>query len=166
MPRGHSLAFSAILCACIGCDHATKQLAQAALAGSDGFSLAADILRFQLVANPGAFLSVGAALPAALRHALLIGGVPVLLAALCLMRLRGGGTQPREVLALALICGGGLGNWSDRLLHQGAVTDFVSLGLGPLRTGIFNLADVAVVIGVGLLLMSARIAPPLPERPT
>jgi len=54
---------------------------------------------------------------------------------------------------LSLGAGGGLSNWLDRLLHGGAVTDFVSLGLGPLRTGVFNLADVFIVAGVALLLL-------------
>ena len=52
--------------------------------------------------------------------------------------------------------GGGLGNWLDRVMHDGAVTDFVSLGLGGLRTGIFNVADLAVVAGTLLLVASAR----------
>jgi lipoprotein signal peptidase len=33
------------------------------------------------------------------------------------------------------------------------VTDFVSLGIGPVRTGIFNVADVAIVAKVLLLLL-------------
>ena len=64
-----------------------------------------------------------------------------------------------------IVCGGGLANWLDRLLHQGAVTDFVSLGVGPLRTGIFNLADVVVVGGVALLLLSLRAGPGDPPQP-
>jgi signal peptidase II len=34
----------------------------------------------------------------------------------------------------------------------GAVVDFMNMGVGNLRTGIFNLADVAIVIGAGTLL--------------
>ena len=48
--------------------------------------------------------------------------------------------------------GGGVGNWIDRVLHAGVVTDFVRIGLGPLRTGIFNVADVAVMAGAGILI--------------
>lgn len=53
-----------------------------------------------------------------------------------------------------MIAGGGLENWLDRVLHQGAVTDFVSVGVGPLCTGIFNLADVCILAGVVLLLLA------------
>ena len=72
------------------------------------------------------------------------------------LRRRTAGLQ-REIVAL--VAGGGIGNWLDRLLNQGTVTDFVSLGVGPLRTGIFNLADVAVMAGVALLLLSFRRKP-------
>jgi signal peptidase II len=46
----------------------------------------------------------------------------------------------------------GLGNWPDRVLHEGSVTDFVSVGVGRFRTRVFDLADVAVVAGVELLV--------------
>ena len=55
------------------------------------------------------------------------------------------------VMGLILAVGGGMGNLIDRIAH-GAVVDFVSLGIGPLRTGIFNLADVAITIGLLLFL--------------
>jgi signal peptidase II len=34
-----------------------------------------------------------------------------------------------------------------------AVIDFMNLGIGPLRTGIFNVADMAIMLGVGLVLL-------------
>jgi signal peptidase II len=127
--------------------------AQHALSGAGGFSLAGDTVRFELAANFGAFLSVGDSLPPALRDALLLFGVPLLLVVFCVFALREPNIDSRQICALGLVVGGGLANWLDRLLHGGAVTDFVSLGLGPLRTGIFNVADVAIVAGVLLLLL-------------
>ncbi|HXW60355.1 MAG TPA: signal peptidase II [Myxococcota bacterium] len=39
----------------------------------------------------------------------------------------------------------------DRIL-QGSVTDFINVGIGPVRTGIFNIADVAILLGaLGLM---------------
>jgi signal peptidase II len=145
------LFFALPLLACIGCDQATKRIAVSALAGSPGISLAADAVRFELFSNPGGFLSLGAALPEGLRHALFVLGVPLLLAVI------GAGLVSRDaprgrLLGAALLVGGGLGNWLDRLLHAGAVTDFVSVGVGGLRTGVFNVADVAVGVGIALLL--------------
>jgi signal peptidase II len=39
---------------------------------------------------------------------------------------------------------------------SGAVTDFMNLGIGSLRTGIFNVADLAIVAGIALLLVRSR----------
>ena len=66
------------------------------------------------------------------------------------------GTVPTVLVALGILAGGGLGNWLDRVLHDGHVTDFVSLGVGQLRTGIFNVADLSVVAGVAVLLLASR----------
>jgi signal peptidase II len=70
----------------------------------------------------------------------------------CLTRLA---TSPRSIaLSLALVCGGALGNVSDRVfrspaLGRGAVVDFLSVGDFP----VFNVADMAVCIGVLMLVV-------------
>ena len=153
MKRCQALIFVALLLVPVGCDHVAKQIAHGALAGSPGVSLAADTLRFELTSNPGAFLSLGAGLPSGLRQLIFLGLVPFLLAILCVVALWSGLSSGWSLLGLAFVAGGGLSNWLDRLLHGGAVTDFVSLGLGSLRTGVFNLADVFIVAGVALLLL-------------
>lgn len=56
-----------------------------------------------------------------------------------------------EAAALGAIVGGALGNVIDRL-RQGAVTDFLDLYLGEWHWPTFNLADVAIVAGVGCLV--------------
>ena len=53
-----------------------------------------------------------------------------------------------ERAALALILGGAVGNWIDRV-RAGAVVDFLDFRIWP----IFNLADAAITIGVGLYLL-------------
>lgn len=144
---------------CVGCDQATKRVAESLLAGAGAISYLGDLVRFQLVSNPGAMLGLGGDLPEAARELILIWLVPAILLVLCVQFVRAPDTTAREFFALALVAGGGIGNWLDRLLNQGEVTDFVSLGIGPLRTGIFNLADVAVMAGVALLLLSFRRKP-------
>ena len=57
--------------------------------------------------------------------------------------------------AFALIAGGGLGNLYDRLTNTGRVVDFLMVGMGSLRTGIFNVADLAITFGVGLFVLAA-----------
>ena len=61
-------------------------------------------------------------------------------------------------LALGLLIGGALGNVADRILY-GAVVDFVFFHVGAFRWYIFNGADCAIVIGVGLLVLEL-IRPP------
>lgn len=60
-------------------------------------------------------------------------------------------TDRLVALAIGLIVGGALGNVTDRYLY-GAVADFISLHAFGFRWYVFNLADVAVVAGVSLLL--------------
>jgi signal peptidase II len=153
MKRCQVLIFLALLLTCVGCDQLAKQIAHSTLAGSTGVSLAADTLRLELTLNPGAFLSLGAGLPAGMRQFIFLGAVPFLLAVICFVALRSGISSGWSLVGLSIVAGGGLANWLDRLQHGGAVTDFVSVGLGPVRTGVFNLADVCIVAGVALLLL-------------
>ena len=44
--------------------------------------------------------------------------------------------------------GGGVGNLIDRVLFENGVIDFLNVGIGNLRTGIFNVADMAIMTGV------------------
>jgi signal peptidase II len=56
--------------------------------------------------------------------------------------------------ALALVLGGALGNFIDRLL-RGEVVDFVDVYIGSYDFPIFNFADSALVIGVGLIFIQS-----------
>ncbi|MCK7471140.1 MAG: signal peptidase II [Desulfomicrobium escambiense] len=58
-------------------------------------------------------------------------------------------------VALSLIVGGGLSNLIDRIAYGGNVVDFLNIGLGSLRTGIFNIADVAIMVGAITLIASS-----------
>jgi signal peptidase II len=58
-------------------------------------------------------------------------------------------TRPGLWLAAGLLAGGALGNLIDRL-RAGAVTDYIDIGSWPN----FNLADVAITVGVALLAIS------------
>ena len=64
-----------------------------------------------------------------------------------------------EACGIGLIIGGALGNVVDRL-RQGAVTDWLDLHVAAWHWPIFNLADVAIVSGVALLLSASL----LPQR--
>ena len=59
----------------------------------------------------------------------------------------------RALLGLALFVAGGASNLFDRLMH-GSVIDFMNVGLGPVRTGIFNVADMAIMLGAGIVVFA------------
>ena len=56
-----------------------------------------------------------------------------------------------QLTALALICGGALGNLLDRLRSARGVVDFIDIGIGTHRFWTFNIADVGVTLGTAAL---------------
>jgi signal peptidase II len=59
--------------------------------------------------------------------------------------------SPVARCGLVLFLAGGLSNLADRLAI-GSVIDFLNVGIGPIRTGVFNVADVAIMAGVAMVL--------------
>jgi signal peptidase II len=148
----------ATLIACVGCDQSTKHVAKQLLQGRETISVMGDVLRLGYAENVGGFLGIGAALPEHLRI-----GVFLLLAALSLTALLAYAVMRRNIdlthrLAVTLVVGGGIGNVIDRIVNHGGVVDFLNVGIGSLRTGIFNVADMAIVLGAAVLLLSMATA--------
>jgi signal peptidase II len=144
-----------LLC-CVGCDQMSKSAARSLLASGNPQSYFGDSLRLQLVENSGSFLSLGASLPEHFRFALFTAAVAALLIGLVAASLFARRLEPWRVVALALVAGGGISNLIDRLLFHGRVTDFLNVGIGGVRTGIFNVADMAIMAGALLLLWKMR----------
>jgi signal peptidase II len=149
------IVFCTLLC-CVGCDQVSKVAARDLLVPGALHSYLGDLLRLQLVDNPGSFLSLGAGLPAPARFWLFVGAVGLLLLALVLAALFARRLNARQALALAIVGGGGISNLMDRVVHDGRVTDFLNLGWGALRTGIFNVADMLILVGAALLMLVYR----------
>ncbi len=150
------LLVAATLLGCVGCDQASKSAARALLAPFTTRSLMHDALRLQLTENAGAFLSLGASLPEHLRFVLFTAATGALLVGLSCAALFARRLDRWKAVALALIAGGGASNLWDRLMDAGRVTDFLNVGIGPLRTGIFNFADMAILGGAILLVWGGR----------
>ncbi|WP_255517534.1 signal peptidase II [Herbaspirillum sp. SJZ107] len=140
-----------VLLSCVGCDQATKQLVRIHVPESVSYSLWGDIIRLQHTQNHGAFLSLGATFSESTRFAMFVVAAAVALAAMVIYLVRKPGVTAFDIVAVSLVVGGGAGNLIDRIIFRGGVTDFLNLGIGGLRTGIFNIADVAIMIGVGML---------------
>jgi signal peptidase II len=141
----------AAVVATIGCDRVTKHIATAALAGEPGRAYLADTIRLEYVENTGGFLGLGANLRPAARTALFTIGNGLMLFVLAgaAVRFRWHGWL---LIGTCLVLAGGVSNWADRLV-RGSVVDFMNIGLGPVRTGIFNVADMAILAGVAVLLL-------------
>lgn len=60
------------------------------------------------------------------------------------------------LVGLALVLGGALGNFIDRV-RFGEVVDFFKFNFGSYTFPIFNIADSAIVIGVGLILLDTLL---------
>jgi signal peptidase II len=56
-----------------------------------------------------------------------------------------------QIAALALICGGAVGNLLDRIRSPRGVVDFIDFGIGTHRFWTFNIADMGVTIGTATL---------------
>ena len=136
----------------VGCDAVTKRLAAESLAGFPAQSFLGDTVRLTYVENPGGFLNLGATLPPWARMTVFTVAVGAFLLLMVAAAWRSGWRQWHTV-ALSLLLAGGFSNWVDRL-SDGRVVDFLNIGIGALRTGIFNVADVAIMVGVALFLFA------------
>lgn len=149
------ILFLAIFVSCVGCDQATKSLAKSVLTETLPLSYFHDTVRLHLVYNQGAFLSLGAGLPAKWRAAIFASGVAVLLLGVLAYAFLSQPGYCDRVSALALVFSGGFSNLLDRMANGGSVADFLNVGIGPVRTGIFNVADIAIMGGFLILIVSA-----------
>lgn len=144
-------------------DQTTKSVARMSLAGTAPRHYG--VLTLIYAENRGAFLSLGENLPENIRTIVfdVLVAIGLIVATVALFRSK----LPRgDDIALAAIIGGGIGNLIDRLRFSGRVSDFLYLAAGPLHTGVFNFADMAITFGVIWLMISWMFAPrPAPFPP-
>lgn len=157
---------------CVALDQWSKSLATAHLANKPGgMSFFGGTFLLQYARNPGAWGGLGDSLPEATRKLVFTLGVGFFLAILAWYILKQ--VHPQMVtVALSLILAGGIGNLIDRALY-GYVVDFMYIGIQSIswmHTNIFNVADMAIMAGGGLLLVHAllprnRSDQPPPDAP-
>jgi len=137
----------------VGCDQATKQFARTGLMDRGAISVVDGVLVLHYVENEGGFLSLGARLPRPARTVTFVAFPLLILFWIIFSLARNKETGWRFIMGFSFIAGGGLGNLIDRLFRDGRVSDFIIMGIGPVRTGVFNLADLSVLVGCLLLLV-------------
>lgn len=145
MHNRQKLFFLLLLAICA--DQVSKYFAMVLLSEGGNVSILAGTVQFIFTFNPSGFLSVLQGVPEQLRFILLNICVAVLLLGCLYYIFLYPQSKKHYCLPLTWVCAGGLSNLLDRMLHEEGVIDFVSIGIGSFRTGIFNLADVYILTG-------------------
>lgn len=148
-----NIAIVSILFVTVGCDQALKWLVRQ---GQFPFgTYLSGIFVVSHNENPGAFMSFGDSFAQPIRTGLFTVGVAVFLAWALWHIVRTKDMHPLTMVGWTLMIGGGVGNLIDRMVKS-TVTDFLNVGIGSLRTGVFNIADMAIMAGIGILLLPER----------
>lgn len=135
-------------------DRMTKVWAVETLKGYPSQSYLGDSFRIIYAENEGAFLSLGSDLPENVRFWVL-AVIPILaLGYFGFTLFFNNEVGPWQRIAFAFIIAGGGSNIIDRIL-EGKVVDFLNIGIGDFRSGIFNIADMAIMAGLFLILPMA-----------
>ena len=147
-----------LLAATAGCDRVTKHLAVTTLAGTPERSYLGDTLRLDYHENAGGFLSAGATWRPQTRTVVFqLANAAFLLCSL-FIAVRYKWSRLAKA-GLVMFLAGAFSNLIDRVAF-GSVIDFLNIGVGPYRTGIFNVADVAIFVGVAVLIIEHRRTQP------
>lgn len=149
---GRIVAYCTVLLANYAADRITKILAVHFLKGEPYYSFFDGLAVLTYAENTGAFLSMGAHWPPAMKGLLFII-LPLVACGAGLFFAFRKSTEPPEAVAILCIIGGGLGNLQDRILNGGRVVDFMNFGIGQIRTGILNFSDLSVTFGALALLI-------------
>ena len=140
-----------VLLANVSCDQLSKKMVRQSVSYYENIELIHPYVTLTKVENPGAFLSLGHSLPEPVRIVLLTF-LPIITLVIALIFLfRKINLSTETSIAIAFITGGGIGNLYDRIVY-GSVTDFLHIDFILFQTGIFNLADVSIMLGTCMLI--------------
>lgn len=140
-------------------DQYTKILAVEHIKGKAASIYLNDLFRLVYAENSGAFLGLGSNLPVMWRTAIFSVAVSVFLLGFAIFIFRKKEMSMLGNVASALVIGGGIGNLIDRIYNGGYVVDFMNMGINQIisfipRTGIFNVADIWIMLGAALLFFA------------
>jgi signal peptidase II len=144
-----------IVVAGVSLDQLTKYLASILLTPDHLYTWLGGMLQLWNTRNPGAFLSLGEHLPQGLRAGIFMVGVLLVVVAATIYICRSPLTRG-DTIIYSLMVAGGLGNLIDRAVFQGQVRDFLNIGIGSVRTGVFNVADMMITAAAVAFLLRFR----------
>ena len=137
-------------------DRATKVLIERNVSIWDTLQVIPGFFNIVHSKNRGAAFGMFSEGNSELRTFLLIGvsiAVLIFVAVLMLQPSRAGFSGSRTtMIGLSLVLGGAVGNIYDRIV-SGMVTDFLEFYVGQWHFAAFNVADSAITVGAGLLLL-------------
>ncbi|MEJ8544532.1 signal peptidase II [Brevibacillus borstelensis] len=138
-----------IAAAIIALDQWTKSLVVKHMELGQSIPLIQDVLHLTSHRNTGAAFGI-----LANQRVLFVVITIAVVVGILISLIRIGKSQPRVSLALSMVLGGAIGNFIDRV-STGKVVDFVDVTV--INFPIFNVADMAITIGVGLLLLDVLL---------
>lgn len=161
------LAKVAIVAGVVILDRLTKIFIQTHFSPLDIVPVIPNVFNIVHAENPGAAFSMLADAPLAIRQTVLIAFSGVVMAVISFMLFRRQPQGAKETavttVGLALVLGGALGNFWDRVVI-GTVTDFLQVFIGTYEFPSFNVADSAIFLGACALIIDlARQPNPAPK---
>ena len=133
-------------------DQATKLIVRQHLRPGQNIPIIPDLFDLTYVLNPGAAFGILAGSSPSYRNPFFIAVSLLAILLIVYYHHRHGEERTFPIFGLGLILGGASGNLLDRL-RFGMVVDFLDLHIGRYHWPAFNVADAAITIGVGLMLL-------------
>ena len=137
-------------------DRFTKYIAVEYLKGNGSRNFFNNIFVLIYAENTGAFLSLGKNWNIYVKYVVLLI-IPIIICVVGLLYLMIKEKKNYRIIICSCIIGGGIGNLIDRLFNEFTVIDFMNFGIGNIRTGILNVADLSITFGVIILLIFEMI---------
>jgi len=142
-----SIGLISLFIAVVAFDQVTKTIVKQAMTLGESIPVIGDAVRITFVENDGIAFGLH------VKNAVIFTAISILACILIMVYLW---KQRKEgawlKASLVLVLGGAIGNVIDRVLF-GKVVDFIDVGYKTLRWPVFNVADSAVVIGMGIMIV-------------
>ena len=151
--KKRNISISIIIALSIFLDQISKILIRNNVEQYSDIKLIGEYFILTNVENSGAFLGMGSDFSPIMKSVFLIILPIIVLISIIIYVYRDKEIDKISLIGFSIIIGGGIGNIFDRIIY-GSVTDFLFIDLGGIfKTGIFNIADLAVTTGMILILL-------------
>ena len=151
--KKRNISISIIIALSIFLDQISKILIRNNVEQYSDIKLIGEYFILTNVENSGAFLGMGSGFSPIMKSVFLIILPIIVLISIIIYVYRDKEIDKVSLIGFSIIIGGGIGNIFDRIIY-GSVTDFLFIDLGGIfKTGIFNIADLAVTTGMILILL-------------